>query len=497
MIRYGAMPTKATTGAKAKTKKRTTARKPAAASRAAAKPKLEPFENYPAAVKHLMERVDVERMRVRRISRDHFKLDRMRAVLKELGDPQSSLRFVHVAGTKGKGSTCALVASALEACGYTVGLYTSPHLVDLRERIQINGHMIPHATFSELMTRVNEAEAAIVAKHGPLTFFEVMTALCFLWFAEKAIDIGVIECGLGGRLDSTNVIEPEVAVVTSVSLDHTQFLGDTVELIAREKAGVFKRGAHAITIQQPEHVLAAMREVAEAAGATLEVLGTDIDFSYRFEATPKLGPHTCICLTSERSMFEHVNVPLRGEHQALNCGLALAIIDKLRERGFETPEHAVIDGLTDVRTKLPGRMEMAWERPRILLDGAHNPASIQSLIRSIGAHIPYDSMVMVFGCAEDKDVDALLTQIALGADKLIFTRAKSNSRAMDPYDLQQRFIELSGKMSQVAPSLPDALDIAARAVGRDDLICVTGSFYLVGEAKKHLDSLAQKRGMRG
>ncbi|MEC9373409.1 MAG: cyanophycin synthetase, partial [Planctomycetota bacterium] len=197
------------------------------------------------------------------------------------------------------------------------------------------------------------------------------------------------------------------------------------------------------------------------------------------------------CLSTERTSFEHVNVPLPGEHQALNCGLALAIIDKLRDRGFEAPEIRVIEGLAD--TVLPGRMELAWPEPRILLDGAHNASSLKALMRSVGVHMPYDSLVVVFGCAEDKDVDELLRCVATGADKLIFTKARGVPRALDPRELQMRFMEISGKMTQIAETLPEALDLASRAVSRGDLICVTGSFYLVGEAKKHLLSLAGKQ----
>lgn len=458
---------------------------------AARKPRAKAFPSYQAAQKCLFDRVDFERMRAVRLGPEAFKLDRMRALVHALGDPQNAVRFVHVAGTKGKGSTCAMVASSLEACGYAVGLYTSPHLVDVRERIQINGAMIPTSAFTEIMGRLAAADGAIQSRHGQATFFEMITAMALCWFAEKAVDIAVMEVGLGGRLDATNVITPEVCAVTSIGRDHTQILGDTLELIAREKAGIFKPRVPALTIEQDPKALESLRSVAETVGAPLYVVGKDIDFSYRFEATPSLGRHTCVCLSTPRSNFEHVNVPLPGEHQALNCGLALAVLDRLRERGFETPEPRVIEGLGN--TTIPGRMEIAWSSPRILLDGAHNESSLSALIRSIGAHVPYDSMVMVFGCCEDKDVNELLKRIALGADKVIFTKTKATARAMDPRELQRRFMDLSGKMTQVAETLPDALNLASRAVGRDDLICVTGSFYLVGEAKKHLADLAAKR----
>lgn len=453
--------------------------------------KTKVFPSYQAALKYLYERQDFEKARLTREHRDKFKLDRTIALLHALGDPHQSFRSVHIAGTKGKGSTAAMTASCLEACGYTVGLYTSPHIVDIRERVQINGAMIPTADFTRLMGQVAQAAAKVETRHGEPTFFELMTALGFLRFAEQAVDIAVIEVGLGGRLDCTNVITPEVAVVTGISLDHTQILGDTAEEIAREKAGIFKPGIPALTIEQPKSVLAALREVAEKKGARLEVLGEDIDFSYRFESSPELGPHRRVCVASPRSNFEHLAVPLAGEHQAWNCGLALAILDRLRERGFETPESRVSAGLA--RTRIPGRMEMAWTNPRVLLDGAHNEASINALIKAIGAHIPYDSMVLIFGCAADKDIQGMLQKIALGADKVIFTRSSGSARSADPADLQKRFVSLCGKMTQVADTLPEALNLASRAVSRGDLICVTGSFYLVGEAKKYLADLAANR----
>jgi len=452
--------------------------------------------NYTAAVKYLVEgRLDLERTRVSRLRKTEFKLDRMRALAKAMGDPQNDLRIVHVAGTKGKGSVCEMVAAALKECGYTVGLYTSPHLVDVRERVRVGGEMITYPAFTKAMDAVAKASASIEKKFGVPTYFEIMTALAFRHFADQAVDVAVFECGLGGRLDATNIVHPDVSLITSISVDHTDVLGTTPPEIAREKAGIFKKSAPAITIAQEPGVIEAMQEIAESVGATLEILGKNIDFSYRFEASPKLGPYTCVCVNTERSAFEHLVVPLKGEHQALNCGLALAALDRLRAVGFDTPEIKVIAGLENLQ--IPGRMEMALHSPRVLLDGAHNASSIKALIRSIGAHIPYDSMVVVFGVSEDKDIDGILKHLALGADKIIFTRAKGNPRAMDPHELQRRFSEISVKMSQVEETLPEALSTAARAVARDDLICVTGSFYLVGEAKKHLASLKAQAAKAG
>ncbi len=448
------------------------------------------FANYHAAVKFLFDRMDIERTRVSRIDPAVFKLDRMRALLAVMGNPHESLRCVHIGGTNGKGSIAAMVTSCLRECGYAVGTYTSPHLVDLRERIALNGSVISHHAFTELMGQVADAAEELPEKLGQLTFFEVMTALAFAYYAEQAVDIAVIEVGLGGRLDSTNVITPEVAAVGAVSLDHMQILGDTVEKIAAEKAGIFKKGVPALTFQQEPKIIAAMREVAEKTGTILQVVGDDIEFSFRFESTPQLGPHTRVGLSTARNVYEHVPTPLPGEHQAMNTGLTLAILDKLADRGFELPESKVISGLE--KTVLPGRMEIMWTEPRIMIDGAHNPAAVGALVRSIGAHISYDSMVVIFGCAADKDVDEMLRRLATGADKVIFTRSKGNPRACDPVELAKRFNELASKMCQVAPTLEEAFSTAVRAAGREDLILVTGSFYLAGEAKKMLADKTDK-----
>lgn len=449
---------------------------------------------FPGAVKWLLDRTDVERMRPTRAVADLLKLDRMHELMELLGDAHKAVRHVHVAGTKGKGSTCEMTASCLQACGYTVGVYTSPHLVDIRERIRINSRIISHADFVRVAQRVADAAANLKAPGEP-TFFELVTAMAFLYFAEEAVDVAVIEVGLGGRLDSTNVITPEVAAITSISLDHTQILGDTLEAIAAEKAGIFKPGVPALTVPQKPTVVEVFRDAAAKAGCPLQVVGDGIDFSMRFEASPSHGPQARVCLTTTRNNFEHLVVPLRGEHQAVNCGLALAILDKLSERGFHTPEAGVTRGLAAVRA--PGRMEMAWPSPRVLLDGAHNTDSVRALIKAIGANIGYDSMVMIFGCAADKDIDGMLAEIALGADKVVFTRAAANARAADPRELARRFGENHGKMAQVAEDIAQAFAVATRAVNREDLVVVTGSFYLVGEAKKHLAGVAAKRSAAG
>jgi dihydrofolate synthase / folylpolyglutamate synthase len=442
------------------------------------------INSYARALRFLNTLSDYERLRIVRYNTETFNLDRMRSLLKKLGNPQNRFRSVHIAGTKGKGSTCAMVAGMLMACGYKVGLYTSPHLVDLRERIQINGQMISQAEFARSASKLEE----IVSHSRPVpTYFDALTAIAFKYFADEKVDIAVVETGLGGRLDSTNVITPEVTAITSISKDHMAQLGNTTAQIAAEKAGIFKHGIPAVTVAQDPQVQAVLKSVAEKVGAPLDVCGTTIEFSYRFESSRMLGPHNRVCLSTPNSKFEHLAVPLIGEHQAINCGLALCIIDKLKTRGLAINDARATEGLSKVT--LPGRMEMLSQTPRIIADGAHNAASLDAMMRGIGQHIPYDSMVLIFGCCADKDVAGMLERITSGADKVIFTRV-DNVRSADPHELAARYVELYGKMAQVAETLSDALDIAYRAVTKEDLICITGSFYLVGEAKKFMAAKA-------
>src|SRR3954471_835698 len=286
---------------------------------------------FTKALRFLSTLSDFERLRIVRYNSQNFDLDRMRLLLKKLGNPQDHFRTVHVAGTKGKGSTCAMISSMLQANGYKVGLYTSPHLVDIRERMAINGDMIPQSDFARLVRLVEP----IVMRMKPMpTYFDVLTAVAFKYYADHKAEIVVVETGLGGRLDSTNVIKPEVTAIASISKDHMAQLGGTLPRIAEEKAGIFKRGVPAVSVSQEPEVEAVLTRVADHVGAPLEFTGKGIEFSYRFESSRMLGPHNRVCLTTPQSKFEHLAVPLLGEHQAINCGLALAVIDRLKGRGI-------------------------------------------------------------------------------------------------------------------------------------------------------------------
>ncbi|NOT01677.1 MAG: bifunctional folylpolyglutamate synthase/dihydrofolate synthase [Phycisphaerales bacterium] len=398
-----------------------------------------------------------------------------------IDNPQRKFKSAHVVGTKGKGSTVAMLAGLLRGNDLKVGMYTSPHIMDVRERISVNGAPISESAFTRLIAEV--AKAAKKPRVGEPTYFEMVTAVAFLYFVEAGVDIAVIEAGLGGRLDATNIIHPEVIGVTNISLDHMELLGRTVDKIAAEKAGVFKQGVAVISSPQRPSVDGVLRAAAEKSQAPFSTTGKEHVFSYRFESSREAGPHTRICVTTPTSHFEHVRAPMMGDHQAINCALALGMLDVLKSRGFTIDDRKSVDGLAGV--SLPGRMELIREGPRVLVDGAHNAASVDALMRAIGQNIPYDSMVIIFGCQRDKDIPGMLRHIRIGADKVIFTTTGS-PRSADPVELAARFTEMSSKMCQVAEDLSDAFSIAARAVSREDLICVTGSFYLVGRAKRLL-----------
>ncbi|MGB2807526.1 MAG: folylpolyglutamate synthase/dihydrofolate synthase family protein [Sedimentisphaerales bacterium] len=438
------------------------------------------FKSYKEALKYLYERTDYEKEKRLRYNITTFNLARMEKLLSLIGNPHKKVPTVHIAGTKGKGSTATMLAKMLEANDYVVGLYTSPHLVHLHERIRVNDKMIRESEMLGLLNRIY-APIEKISKTEPVSFFEIMTAMAFMYFVDLDVDIAVIETGMGGRLDSTNVIRPEVVGITSLSIDHQHQLGETIGSIAKEKAGVFKRGVPIITVEQDPEALRVLRSHASAVKAPFSVTGGDIDFSQRFETSREDGPHTRICLTTPTSKFEHLRVPLHGKHQAINCGLALAMLDKLKASGYEIDDDKAIEGLNDV--SMTGRMEMICDDPRIMIDAAHNAASIRALIHAIGQNIPYDSMVMIFGCNSDKDVKGMLHQLRYGADKVVFTRSNS-AKAMSPEDLADMYTEMCGKMCQSATTLGEALRLARSAVDKEDLICITGSFYLIGQAKK-------------
>jgi len=383
----------------------------------------------------------------------------------------------------GKGSTATMLASMLTGCGLKVGLYTSPHVLDIRERIAIDGSMVSESAFTKLIATTRDA--ATRARVAEPTYFEILTAAAFEKFAKDEVDIAIIETGLGGRLDATNLVQPEVIGITSISYDHLRQLGNDLVSITKEKAGIMKPSVPVLSAPQRPEVRETLEAAAKEVEAPLRFSNEGVSFSYRFEFSRSAGRHARICLTTPTSKFEHLLVPLFGEHQAINCGLALCMLDVLKSRGIPVDDQKAMTGLANV--ELLGRMQMISERPYIIVDGAHNAASINALMRGIGQHITYDSMIVIFACHKDKDVSGMIRQIQLGADKIIFT-STGTPRTCDPAELAAEYTENSGKMAQVADTIEEAMRIARSAHTREDLICITGSFYLVAEAIRKFSS---------
>ncbi len=451
------------------------------------------FVDHEAALSFLNAQENFERARPKGAGgQESFKLQRMHALLGVLGDPHLAVPCVHIAGSKGKGSVCSMLSGCLQASGYTTGVFTSPHLVDERERIQLSGESVSEQEFDRALAKCRDACSQIIDEHGSPTYFELLTASAFVVFAEQAVDLAVIETGMGGRLDSTNVVEPVVVGLTAIHLEHTEVLGDTLAQIAGEKAGIIKRGVPAISVPQPDEVLTVFRQSAQNASATLKVLGEEIVYTYRFQASATRGPHPRVCVGAMPGGYEHLSVPLLGEHQAGNCGLVLAILLELIERGFDLPERRVIAGLAQSSTA--GKLEPVLAQPRIYIDGAHTPESVHETLRAAGAHLEYDSLVVVFGCNRDKRVQEMVDELERGADKVIFTRSSATPRAMDPDQLRDMFLENKKYpgMVHVESCVKDAINSAARAVTGHDLILVLGSFYLAGEVKSLILAAQEK-----
>lgn len=417
-------------------------------------------------------------------------LARTRALLGSLGDPHRSFRAIHVGGTNGKGSTAAMLASMLGSRGYRVGLYTSPHLIDFTERIQVNGRVIPADRVRAMTEKVREASDACLSE--PPTFFEATTTLAFAYFAEAAVDCAVIEVGLGGRFDATNVLTPLVSVITTIGLDHQEYLGTTPEAIAFEKAGIIKQGVPVVAGRLAPGPLSVIRRTATEREASCVVLGENFDAKGE---TPER-----FCYDGMGRRYDGLSCPLPGRHQLDNAACALAALDLAGVRGLTVGEEAVREGLCAVRW--PGRLEFVSRRPDVWLDGAHNlqaaealAAHLRTVSRRRGA-LAQGRLILVVGMMRDKDrkgVVALLAAIP-GVSHLIVTSA-AHPRATDPRELARDSEGLSVPVA-VRPTVAEAFAYARNLAGPDDTICVTGSLLVVGETKAALEGTTVS-GLRG
>ena len=444
-----------------------------------------PLRTYEEAVEFFFEFVDYEKVSKFKYDMATFNLSRVEALMAAMGDPHRRFRAVHIAGTKGKGSTAIMARSILAEAGQRAGLYTQPHLVDMAERIAVDGEPISRAALLDLANRMQPYVDRIrsEAPHESPTFFDLITAAAFCHFADAQVDFGVVEVGMGGRLDSTNVCHPAVCAITRVDYDHVERLGDTLGQIAWEKAGIIKPGVPvAVSPQEPEAADAIARVAAER-GAPMVTVGRDVHLG---EVTSELGGSACLRFSVRGLLGEYadLSLPLLGRHQAVNAATALAALELLARNGALdlTPEH-VRSGLA--RARCPARMEVAGVSPLVLLDGAHNPVSMRSVCQALEEHLSGRRIVLVFAVAHDKDFAAMLELVLPMVDKAIFTRSKS-PRAALPQELLAVAEGLGANHAEAFDQADDALGRARELAGPDDVILITGSFYLAGLLRPHL-----------
>jgi dihydrofolate synthase/folylpolyglutamate synthase len=416
-----------------------------------------------------------------------LKLDHMKSLLARLGDPHRRLRIVHVAGSKGKGSTSAMLAEILAAAGYRTGLFTSPHLCEVEERLRINGAPIGQAELAALMTDVARAALAQHESEAEPTFFEIAAALCFLHFLRRRVDVAVLEVGLGGRFDSTNVCSPEVALITSISFDHVRQLGNRLDSIAREKAGIIKTGRPVISGVLAPEARTVIENTAQTRHAPLQQLGAD--FHYRYEpgnAAQARKAKIQICTASRN--WPEMELGLLGEHQAANASVVVACVEKLQSLGWHISDQAVARGLAEVAW--PARLEIMCRTPWVILDCAHNVASALALVETLATSFPPCRRSLIFASSRDKDVAGMFRTFQSHFDRAHLTRFGSNPRSFTPAELALLWGASNEAPCALHESAPRALESALREAKPEDLICITGSVFLAGELRPLIAKLA-------
>ena len=399
-----------------------------------------------------------------------FGLSKTSNLMKAFGNPHKDRKYIHIAGTNGKGSVATFVASILKQAGLKVGLYSSPHLVRFTERFRINDEEISREKAAGL---IDELKGAVVSDSPP-TFFEATTAMAFLYFAREDTDIAIMEVGMGGRLDATNLITPLVSVITNISMEHQFFLGSHLLDIAGEKAGIIKKGVYLVTGATQPSVISLFKSICREKGAPMWRVGKDI--SYR---TTRHGFH----YKGIKRRLNRLQLGLKGRFQARNAALALAAIELLEKHGFRISSGDIQEGLKD--SFWPGRMQVVSEKPTVLLDGAHNPAAIRALAESVRTVFQYRRLILVIGIMADKEIGQLLRGIVPIADYVIYTRPVY-SRAADPGILIAEAAPLE-RPGMVEPLLKKAIERARDMADPEDLIVICGSLFTVGEALTYFD----------
>ena len=402
-----------------------------------------------------------------------FKLERMKKIAALLDDPQDSIKSIHVAGTKGKGSTSAIIHSILKNANLKVGLYTSPHLVSFRERIRINDSFITEEEVCGLLERLKKAVDK--TKDDSYSFFEVYTALAYMYFKDRRVDFAVYETGLGGRLDATNIVQPLVCAITPISYEHTDKLGDTLEEIASEKGGIIKENSICVSAPQIREAHDAIEDICKRKNTKLIVVGKNILFKE-------------ICADDEKEVFSVfglfgeyplLEMRLLGSHQVVNAATAIGVIEALRFRGITIPYEAIRKGVENARWA--GRFDIVSRKPFIVLDGAQNRASANALADTVRKLLKYKKLILVLGVSKDKDVNGILEELLPITDRVVLTKSKVVERALEPHKIKE-LLNSKDKDTTITEDVNDALNKATSMAAPEDLILITGSLFVVGEA---------------
>lgn len=445
-------------------------------------------DTYQKTLDYLYSFVDFSLTRSFRYTPDKFDLGRMFELMKKLGSPEMRYASIHIAGTKGKGSVASMCQSVLQAAGYKTGLYTSPHLHDYAERIQVNGQPIPHEGLTDL---VNEIKP-IIESIDQLTTFEITTAIAFLYFARQNIDVAVVEVGLGGRLDATNIVTPVISIITSLSYDHTSVLGNTLAEIAGEKAGIIKPGIPVILAPQKEEARLVVARVAENRNAPLVQVGRDYLYapdSYSLERQsffvwpasdqPELDRYIESGGVSEWEPTK-LKIRLLGYHQIENAATAYAALQVFKERAFNVKESDIMEGF--VRVSWPGRFEVLQRNPTVVVDSAHNRDSALKLRLALDDYFPGEKVVLIFGASEDKDLYGMFAELMPRVDLVIATQSY-HPRAMEI----DRIVETAhqfGKAVTIIPDVAEALEKAIRAAEDNMIVLAAGSIFVAAGVRE-------------
>ena len=445
--------------------------------------------DYQQAENYILSFTDYEKMPGMAYTSANYDLRRMEKLLQPLGNPHLSTRTVHVAGTKGKGSTAAMISQTLIAAGYRTGLFTSPHLHTIRERIRMNGEMISEVDFTALVAEIKPIVESVneQAIFGKLTTFEILTAVVFIYFKKNRVDFQVLEVGLGGRLDATNVVKPDVCVITSLSLDHTEILGNSVAKIAVEKAGIIKHGCIVVSAPQVDDATQVIKRACRQQRARLIQVGQDVTW---LKTGGDLYSQTLTIST--KSGHYDLAIPLLGDYQLENAATAVAVAEALISLGTIISSQNIAKGLSQV--SWPGRLQILSSKPTVVVDGAHNAYSMSKLVQAVKEYFDYKKCFVILGASCDKDISGMARELETLSNHIIIT-SSTHPRAALISSLAEKFDSL-GIKAVAADNVAEALSKALTLAKKTDLILVTGSLFVVAEAIDYVAKIAPANNTR-